>query len=397
MARIPLMVMSDGISSPTGLGRISRELTQHIHANLSETFEVATLGYGGNYSRNFPWPQYGITKMVNWAINDLPAAWKDFAGDRRGVLLSIYNPSWLPWLADPKKLPKGDLRSMLESNPFERWIYAPLDAEGPNGKLSADVAETLKGFDRVLAYTRWSAEMIDRTILPDGMRVTEDLPHGIDTSVFYARDKAEARKTFIKRVTGAEGNQDIKEDVFLVGIVATNSARKDWGLAFEVCQELLGRGVNVGLWCHTDTLSKHWDILGLAKSFGMEGRVIPSNLVLDDDGMAWAYSACDVTFGIGSGEGFGYPLAESLACGVPVIHGRYAAGKEFVPKEYLVKPVGFYMDGHYANRRPVFDPKEWATVTMRAAGTKVELPAYIDWNSCWPLWEKWLLDGVNGS
>ena len=394
MSRIPILLMSDGITSPTGLGRITRELAQRIHVNLSETFELGTLGYGGNTSREYPWQQYSITKMSNWAVNDLPAVWKDFAGDRRGVLMSIWNPSWLPWLANPTLLPKGDLKNMLLSDPFEKWLYAPIDAEGPNGKLCTEVGTILKGFDRVLAYTDWAAKMINCTNgLPEG--TTEHLPHGIDTKVFYPRDKKEAREGFVKRVVGAD-LPGIKPDVFLVGIVATNTQRKDWGLAFEACAELLSHGANVGLWIHTDQMKKHWNLEELSRAFGMEGRIIPSNIVLSDEDMAWAYSACDVVWGVGSGEGFGYCPMESLACGVPVVSGDYAAAAEIIPKQYLVKPTGFYWDGFYANRRPIFSAHEWATVTLRAAYQKAAVPDYIKWDVCWPEWEQWFLAGVNG-
>ena len=43
-----------------------------------------------------------------------------------------------------------------------------------------------------------------------------------------------------------------------------------------------------------------------------------------DEQMARMYSACNVTLGIGNGEGYGYPIFESLACGVPCIHGTYS-------------------------------------------------------------------------
>src|ERR1700735_2152080 len=172
MGRIPLMILSDSPTVPTGLGRIGREIAGRIYDRLFDTFEVGYLGYGGNISKQLPYQQYAITKMSNWAVNDLPAIWKDFAGDRRGVVLSIWNPSSLAWLADYRKLPVGDLRSMLESNPFERWLYAPIDAEGPSGKLSTEITETLRGFDRVLAYTDWAGKMIDRSCWP----VVQDIP-----------------------------------------------------------------------------------------------------------------------------------------------------------------------------------------------------------------------------
>lgn len=390
--------MSDAISSPTGLGRATRELALKVYEHLSETFEVGTLGYNGNTSLRFPWrAQYSILKISGWAVNDLPYVWKDFAGDRRGILMSIWNPSWLTWLADSNRLPGGDLRSMLESKPFERWLYAPIDADGPNGVLTSEVADTLKRFDRVLAYTEWSADLIDRTIYKEGdYRKTNHLPHGIDTNVFYPQDREEARESFVAKVTGQKKAPALKPDTLLIGIVATNSQRKDWGLAMEAAGELVKKKIDVGVWCHTGGMHGHWNIEELAKAYGLAGRVIPSHLVLNDEDLASCYAACDCTWGIGSGEGFGYPLAESLACGVPVIHGRYAGGADFVPSQYLVDPIGFYHDGFYANQRPVFNARDWADLTLQALGSKPQLPKELAWKNLWPKWEKWFLEGVNG-
>lgn len=398
MSSIPILILSDNPNGVTGLGRITRELALRIHGHMSDTFEVATLGIGGTISRNLPFQQYQIHKLESWAVVDLPKVWADFAGDRKGIVLAIWNPSSVFWLADPSKLPAGELRTFLESKPFETWLYAPIDAEGPGGFLSAEVTDTLSGFDRVLAYTKWAANMNDRSrgLDEESVFATDFLPHGIETSAFYPRDRKEARASFLDRVTEYKKPPALKDDLYLVGICATNSQRKDWALGMEVCQILLERGVNVGLWAHTNVLKKHWDILAMAKAFGLEGRIIPSVKRLSDDDMAMAYSACDVTFGIGSGEGWGLTSMESIACGVPCVTGKYAAAAEIVPPEYLVNPCGWYYDGWYANRRPVFDPKEWATVAMRAANTKAVLPAYIDWNNCWVEWSEWLLAGVNG-
>ena len=126
----------------------------------------------------------------------------------------------------------------------------------------------------------------------------------------------------------------------------------------------------------------------------MVGRVMFSNHHLSDEDMAWAYSACDVTLGIGSGGGFEYPLMESLACGVPAIHGNYAGGAELMPKEFLVEPAAFRGDGLYGILRPVYRAYDWADKVMAAKKEDAVLPAYIDWNNAFPAWEKWLKEGV---
>jgi len=243
-------------------------------------------------------------------------------------------------------------------------------------------------------YTQWDSDLLQKT---NGF-VAPHLPHGTDTKIFYPRDRQEMRKTFVGTVTGGQP-MPMKDDVFLVGICATNSQRKDWSLGLEVCGELLKRGVNVGVWAHTNKVQGHWDITGLAKAYGLDGRIIPTVTDLSDEQMAEAYCACSATLGIGS-EGWGLPLAESLACGIPCVTMDYAGATEFVPREYRVNPIGFYAEGWYAHRRPVFKVSEWAYRVQEAVSnwdySVSALRPEFTWDGCWPAWKKWLEEGVNG-
>ena len=394
MGKIPILIVSDNVTSPTGLGRIARELSVRIHEDLSDTFRLGTLGYGSSTSRRFGWHQYNLPRLENWSIPDLPKIWRDFSDDQHGVIFPIFNPSWLPWLADCEKLPNGTLKDFLRTKPFERWGYFPVDAEGPNGKLPQEVADVIVRFDRPLLYTKWASDLLQKT---NGF-VAPHLPHGTDTKIFYPRGRQEMRKTFVGTVTGGQP-MPMKDDVFLVGIVATNSARKDWNLGLEVCGELLKRGVNVGVWAHTNKVQGHWDITGLSKAYGLDGRIIPTVTDLTDEQMAEAYCACNATLGIGS-EGWGLPLAESLACGIPCVTMDYAGATEFVPREHRVNPIGFYAEGWYAHRRPVFKVSEWAYRVQEAVSnwdySVSALRPEFTWDGCWPAWKKWLEEGVNG-
>ena len=106
------------------------------------------------------------------------------------------------------------------------------------------------------------------------------------------------------------------------------------------------------------------------------------------------YSACSVTLGIGA-EGFGYPVAESLACGVPCIVGSYGGQAEFLPRSCQVDPVAFFHEGPFSSRRPVFRVEDWVAKVAgipRVAG----LPPDIDWwgETLWPSWEEWFRRGL---
>jgi glycosyltransferase involved in cell wall biosynthesis len=230
------------------------------------------------------------------------------------------------------------------------------------------------------------------------------LPHGLDSSVFYPRDKAEARRTLIHRLSEGKTELPINNDVTLIGVVATNSFRKDWGWCLETCAELLKKGLNVFLWGHSNGLGTdgnpqlYWNLLSLANQFNMGQRVILTTHPIDDEDMAWAYSACDVTLGIGSGEGMGYPLMESLTCGVPVLHGDYAGGAEFVPEEFQVPAKGYRLESKWMIRRPVFSAVEAAEKVIELLTPEMKalarIPDNMIWDNLWPSWSKWLREGV---
>ena len=116
--------------------------------------------------------------------------------------------------------------------------------------------------------------------------------------------------------------------------------------------------------------------------------------------MAWCYSACDATLGIGS-EGMGYPLMESLGCGVPVVHMNYAGGTDFVPQEFLVEPAGYRLESKWMIRRPAFHASEWADKVIYCltpeAKELAKIPESMKWTNVWEKWKAWLTEGIHNA
>lgn len=384
MKPIPFMILSDAPDTHSGLGRIARDLANGI-SKMPE-FRVSTFGRGGRCSAKLPWPQYVFGPQDGWGEPLLEECWRDFAGREPGVLFTIFDPSRLRWLVSKDNLPDG-LVSFLDSAPFQRWAYMPVDSTGPNNRLTGIVADTIGRFDRVLAYSLWGKQVIERSIGRD----VEWSPHGINLDVFQPRDKAAARAEL------KFGEQDT-----VVGMVATNQVRKDWGLAFCAVAELRKKRPNLKFWCHIDTMNRHWNLHALIGDYGLQDAVqITTTRQFNDRDLSRLYSACDLTI-LPSTEGFGYPLAESLACGVPVVHSSYGGGTELIPHPgWLVEPVAYQLDTPYNALRPVFDPGEWIAAMERAldSGWSREQcrssVAHLDLKLLWPsTFKKWLLDGI---
>jgi glycosyltransferase involved in cell wall biosynthesis len=227
--------------------------------------------------------------------------------------------------------------------------------------------------------------------LPSKITGNKDfLPHGIDTTVFNPRDRKESKKAFREG-----GFQGLSDDSMLIGIVATNQARKNWQLGIETCKILLDRGVDVRLWCHTDILDRYWRLPNLIVDYGLTGRAACTVTRFTDEQMAVMYSACDVTLGIGP-EGFGYPIAESLACGTPCVTGSYGAQAEFTPEFMQIEPIAHYYENPFCSKRPVYNARHWADFAQQVAGTPASLPDHVNWSAgkLWPLWQSWLRKGL---
>ena len=394
----PLLLVSDGVTSGTGLGRITRDLAVRIADHLPDLYRLGTLGYGGPYSRAFSFPQYQMD-MQDWQINNLPEVWKDFAGNEKGIVLTIWDASRMLWFARPENCTDSRLKKFLTNPPFERWGYFPMDATGPHDRLTAILGHIIDGYDRVLAYSKWAEEILHRTLPKKDIT---NLPHGIDCTVFMPRPRIQSRHSFGAKI-GAVNEKlkflAISDDAFAIGIVATNQARKDYGLAIQAIAEI-AKQRPVFIWIHTDVIERHWSIPALLNDYGLKDRAVVTGFPLTDEQMSWCYSAMDLTLGIGTGEGFGYPIFESLACGTPCIHGNDGGAAEHLrhlPAEMLVEPIACRLEGPYCCQRNVYNPLDWAkriSELPKKNGASL-LPSYLDWNENWKRWEQWFRKGVN--
>lgn len=468
---IPLMILSDSPAGSSGLGRITRDLALRIHASLSDVFRVGTFGVGGQIasSSRLPFFNCSIIRLQNMIPGELNLWWEDFAGRygdgiqedtpeylaqrsgqlRKGCCLCVMNLSWVQWLSQPYLLPPEHpvrnfllprpasvseahwqsissptspsfapaLLTRLADQPFQRWLYCPVDGNLPDGTLGHQLAPVLQGFDRVLGYTRFASETIERTLEKwagqSPITTTNSvphLPHGLDRATFYPRLRAEARQSFFPRVSQGLSHLPLKDDQILLAMSGTNSSRKCWQTFFETGAELLRRGVNVFLWGHTDCLQPHpaspavcWNLPALAKQTGLidlggRGRVCLTTARLSDDDLAWAYSAADVAIAVSS-EGWGFFNSEALACGLPIVGTSYAGSAEFTPPAMRVDPMAYASEQPFLINRPIYSAsavadRVQAILSLGYSHTKSLLDAQYEWDQCWDDWKDWLRKGV---
>jgi glycosyltransferase involved in cell wall biosynthesis len=403
--RIPIIIFSDSPSAPTGLARITRDIASRIFSKMPD-FDIATFGYGGPGSVRLPFQQYNWKQNDYWLPLELPAVWADFCSDTPGILLTIGDIQRFLQLSSPDlcldKPFGGWMRQMRESGKLKLWGYFPIDAHGIDNKLTPQLGYTLQHYDRILVPSEWARTIILNT-LPDA--TVDVIPHGIDTTIFRPRDREYARNQFMGIAQGVMKWPTIPTiippDALTIGIVATNQSRKDWGLAAETLSLLAKKSKErkIFIWAHTDRL-KNSDGWGLLELFG-DFNLLPSTVIttgnLTDYAMSWCYNAMELTLGIGRGEGFGYPIFESLFCATPCFAYNYGAHVEYMDKDWVSGIPGLRVEGPLNLLRPVGDPRQWAEQINKlysADNHLMRFPSELDWERVWPRFEKWITDGV---
>jgi len=192
-----------------------------------------------------------------------------------------------------------------------------------------------------------------------------------------------------------------------IGCVMTNQTRKDWGIAATVCAALAERMKGaVRFWWHCDTRMRHWNLDALIADFQLGEYVEITSPPVTDAWMAEQYRRCDLTFLPSTGEGFGFPLFESLACGVPVVHGDYAGGRSLMSafglNHLLVQPYSWRLEGQHNCVRPVYRPEDFVEKLMEMLESGHPLHSELLRGSVEHLssmklgvtWKRWLREGL---
>jgi len=373
--------------------------------------------------------------------------------------MTIWDVTRLLWLARPEYCEDEGLHSWLQDRRrrrFRLWGYIPIDATGLHNRLSAMSKECLLGFDRLLAYSPHGMSVIRNTIGESEAekRGLEWLPHGLNLKTFSlrpvlltehacTREEAEhvepaavelmpqgikeesSNVVSIASVSGGSNevihtvdhsgpaepcsdgvaNHHVPaREVKRIGVVATNQARKEWGLAAATCAGIAERlKGNVKFWWHCDTAIRHFNLHALIADFQLGEMVELTSPPMSDGEMAERLRACDLTLHTGS-EGFGFNLFQSLACGVPVLHGDYAGGASILStcglSRYLIEPVAWRLEGQHNCLRPVYEPADWVNAAIDVLAIAPEpawLASRVDHLSYLKLgyvWQRWFREGL---
>ena len=198
-----------------------------------------------------------------------------------------------------------------------QWM--PIDADDGNGLIGRPVGlldhmRLLQSAAQPIAMSRYG----ERQLTKAGHRPLY-VPHGIDCSVFRPPEDKQA----LKAAAGLDGK-------FVVGINATNIGnlnRKCWPEQLAAFAKLHRRHPDTALIAHT---ARHggkngYDLgtlvsdLGISRAVRFTDEYTYKTGMADQAMIAATYGLMDLYSGCSMAEGFGLPIMEAQACGVPSV------------------------------------------------------------------------------
>jgi glycosyltransferase involved in cell wall biosynthesis len=281
----------------TGYGRVTRRLA-HAFREAGHAVAAAGVGYGGG-PHDLPY------RLVPWLekrpAESLAAALRELSPD---VLLTIGDPwmfDFLPGLAERQGV---------------KWVaYFPVDGR----PLPREWKRWVEAVDVPVVFCRFTQDLMAKAL----GRAPELIYHGVDTDRFVPQDKQKAKES--AHVAGH----------FVVGTVARNQQRKNLPALLRAFAAFAKGKQDVLLYLHTQVRGE-WDLAELSRELGIEGKTrvtakLGGGSGVPDALLATVYNAMDLFVLPTMAEGFGLPIVEAQACGVPALVTDYSACPELVP------------------------------------------------------------------
>lgn len=269
---------------------------------------------------------YGLAgSMIEW--NDIPVYPNnadDYGIENVKAIYDHYQADCLITLVDVWVLGK--------MNAEMKWFpWTPIDHEPMPPLVYKTLTEHL-GIYRPIAMSQFGKAEMERVGL-DCFYV----PHMVNCSLFAPNlETREAGRVLYGW-----------EDKFVIGQVGTNvRERKNWTASFLALSKFKRMHDDVVMYCHTNAFeSKGRDLQKLRESLMIQDITFFPSMTemqivgISEQTMANMYNSLDIYLHPAKGEGFGLPIIEAQACGVPVIVANNTAQPELCGGGWILKDM----------------------------------------------------------
>lgn len=205
------------------------------------------------------------------------------------------------------------------------WLpWFPIDCD----PIPERVLHAMKGAHMPLTYSKWGHDLLTKAGVENRY-----IPHGVEPSVYRVRDTAEVAQFKAERF-GA----DCEHLTMMVAANKDPMDRKAFTQNIRAWAEFAKGKPEAKLYLHTEPTARFGgvDLVGILRNLGIAERVFfPSQyeygvIGMSADYLAMCYNSADVLLAASKSEGFGIPIIEAQACGVPVIVTNYSSMPELV-------------------------------------------------------------------
>lgn len=314
MKKLRIIISSNAPYSKSGYGQQMAELLPLIR---DEGYSLATInffGLQGGIIETVDFPgvkQYPIINHI-YGSDALIHHAKDFQADVVFTLQDV-------WVLNPEDLSK-----------VNRFIpIMPVDHD----PVSPAVLDKLRYAYRVVTYAKFG----QKELLRNGVFSTY-IPHTVNTDIFKPIDKVQRKK-----------ESNLPTDCFLVGMVGANKdnpPRKSFQEAMDAFKMFLKVEPKALLYIHSiPQFPGGFPFDAYANFLGIRNKLYfpdsyQMNFNVGKREMANVYNTFDVLLEPSASEGFGVPIIEAQACGVPVITTDFTS----MPELIIPEDTGFLVE-----------------------------------------------------
>lgn len=301
----------DSPTVTTGFGIVSKNILDRFHAQGHDITVLGINHYGNPYDqKQYPYFIYPCDKG---------GAEQIFGYDKLWFLVNEIKPDVLFMLNDPWVIDAAIKRKRVDTPYLKVLAYFPIDS----GPLKKEWADTLTGLDAQICYSNFAEKILFAANgkKPDNLY---QVYHGVNRGTFFPINQQLARTKL-----------GLPLDSFIVGMVARNQYRKRFDILMKAFSEFATDKPHAKLYLHTSTKDIGYDIGDLAEQFDMGNKLILTQDMnvakgVPDDFLNYIYNSFDVHSLISLGDGFGLPVAESMATGCPQLVSDHSCLKELV-------------------------------------------------------------------
>src|SRR3989440_651381 len=392
MSRI--LIIGDAVA-PTGFARVIRSIFQPLH-NDFELHQLATR-YDGQ-PHNYPWQLYQASKGQSVYGYDQIVPLIDQI--KPHIVFLLYDiPYQIPYM---RELRKASSRPKIV-------LYSPVES----GPIAPEMMRDLGGVSRYVSYTDYGRREIERSLNyvrkenPDfEFPPVEVIPHGVDTHRFFPlSDDDVARRVEARRAMKLDAPELLSS--FIVLNANRNMPRKRIDLTMQGFAEFAkDKPANVKLYLHMALQDTGWNVIALAKRYGIFDRLIMTradNVAPDfaDKQLNLLYNACDVGITTTTGEGWGMVAFEHAATRAAQIMPRHTSladlwknAAEFVDPAMKLTWPGNLTDGHFVSPPGVaaalerlYEDREYRDTMAQAAYLNATRSEF-KWSAAVAQWKK---------